>query len=476
MTSFSKVRALLAPDNDVDARLGKNTAQNQPDVEVLAIALKRIPCTQEAYGHMKLPEKDWVHLQFCVVATGPPGFSSAPYLSSKKKGEKDKDTQPLYVSSSKGTVFHPFEKGRTGKDRGRRVEVVDDVNLTAVLFPGVCLTKFLRDENDCFESGRLFVSRNAPVPEEIAENTFVFLQVGVTNAEQAAQGRLLKIKRIMPVEDLRVVGPLLTLMPASAEAHEAVMTTTTETYPSIVKTTIMPNFRVFRLELDTADYVTSDGEASALVSGGGSHWISSKVLELCVPGCTPARARKLLNIALAMDAVTILVRSSMKEEVLSERCPSEVVHLHIDTSRLLLCRSLWEFDMWPDGSSTCLLAAAVNDRVYWMDPTKTFTLPAGEESRLLFELQLAQRTQTESRTQQNAAFLSDGCAGDFYPLRIYTTTDETLDAAIASKVLGMTLQLRPSLRTQAGSMGGKRKRETLQADEFDEMDECENGT
>ena len=65
-----------------------------------------------------------MHLQFCVVATGPPGFSSAPYLSTKKKGEKDKDTQPLYASSSRGTVFYPFEKGapsRTGKDRGRRV-------------------------------------------------------------------------------------------------------------------------------------------------------------------------------------------------------------------------------------------------------------------------------------------------------------------------------------------------------------------
>ena len=50
------------------------------------------------------------------------------------------------------------------------------MKLSAVLFPGVCLTKFLRDENDCFEPGRLFVSRAAAVPEEIPENTFVFLR------------------------------------------------------------------------------------------------------------------------------------------------------------------------------------------------------------------------------------------------------------------------------------------------------------
>ena len=417
-----------------------------------------------------------MHLQFCVVATGPPGFSSAPYLSTKKKGEKGKDTQPLYASSSRGTVFYPFEKGRTvphGQGPRAPREVVDDVKLSAVLFPGVCLTKFLRDENDCFEPGRLFVSRGAPVPEEIAENTFVFLQVGVTNAEQAAQGRLLKIKRVMPVENARAVGPLLALMPASAEAHDAVMTRAKEQFPSIAKSTITPNFRVFRLPLEATDYVAADGDASVLVSNGCSHSIPPKVLALCVPGCTPARARKLLNIALAMDAATVLVRSSMKEEVLSERCPSEVLHIHIDANRLLLCRSFAEFDTWPDASSTCLLATAVDDRVYWMDPTKSITITEGEESRLLFELYLGKRTLSETRSEQDAAFLSDGCEGEFHPLRIFTTGAQELEAAIESKALAMSLQLRPSHRTQAVFAGGKRSREALEPDEFDEFDSDE---
>ena len=116
--TFNRVRTMLTPGNDIDTALGKNICVNQPDVEVLALVLKRVPCTQEGFELAKSPEKDWVHLQFCVFGTGPPGFSSAPYLSTKKKGEKDKDTQPLYESSTKGTVFYTFDKGRTGKDRG----------------------------------------------------------------------------------------------------------------------------------------------------------------------------------------------------------------------------------------------------------------------------------------------------------------------------------------------------------------------
>ena len=468
--SFNKVRGLLAPDNEMDAALGKNINSNQPDVEVLAMALKRVPCSREAFEEMKTADKDWVHLQFCVVAVGAPGFSSAPYLSTKKKGEKDKDTQPLYETSSKGTVFFPFEKGRTGKDRGRRVSEVEGTVLTAILEPGVCLTKFLRDENDAFEPGRFF----APAPgqeatAEIAENSFVFLQVGVTNAEQAAAGRLLKIKRIMPVADTRVVSPFLSQMPQSAAEHEAVMVGSNEQYPSIAKLTITPSYKIYALRPDPTSYVAQAGEGAILASdnGGWALHVSARTLTRCTLAANAGRARKLLNIALAMDAVTVLVRSSVHEEAVHGQPVSEAVHLHVDTNRMLLCRSIHEYDTWPGTDSTRLQLVHQEREgvVYWTDPSRTIMLPSDQESQLLFELSLALKHQAEERAGQQPGLLSDGCVGDFYPVRVHTAPVGSLDELIANKNLVMSLQLRPSLRNHGGA--GKRRREAVEADELD---------
>lgn len=472
--SFNKVRGLLAPDNEADAALGKNISSNQPDVEVLAVALKRVPCSREAFEKMKFPDKDWVHLQFCVVAVGAPGFSSAPYLSTKKKGEKDRDTQPLYETSGKGTVFYPFEKGRTGKDRGRRVAEVDGATLTAVLEPGVCLTKFLRDENDAFEPGRFFApAAGQEATAEIAENSFVFLQVGVTNAEQAAAGRLLKIKRVMPVADARVVAPFMSQMPASAAEHTAVMTGSSERYPSIAKVTTVPNYKLFAFRPDSSSYVSQDGEGAILASDsdGTAFHVSERTLTTCTLAANASRARKLLNIALAMDAVTVLVRSSAHEDVLMERPKSEAVHLCVDTNRMLLCRSIYEYDTWPGTESTRLQLVHREKEgvVYWTDPSRTIMLPSDQESQLLFELGLAQKHQAEERAGQQPGLLSDGCVGDFYPLRVHTAPVGSLEELIANKNLAMSLQLRPSLRNHGGA--GKRKREAVEADELDVEDD-----
>ena len=62
--TYTRVKSLLAPDGEVDATLGKNITPNQPDVEVLALALKRVPCTRDAFEKSKAPDKDWVCLQF----------------------------------------------------------------------------------------------------------------------------------------------------------------------------------------------------------------------------------------------------------------------------------------------------------------------------------------------------------------------------------------------------------------------------
>lgn len=480
MISFNRVRSMLAPENEAQESLGRNIVPNQPDVEVLAVSLKKIPCTREAYERSKAPDKDWVHLQFCVVGVGRPGFSSAPYTSSKKKGEKDKNTQPLYEINSEGsTVFYPFEKGRTGKDRGARVSVVDDINVTATLQPGVCLTKFLRDENDCFEPGKLFVGgHGSPLPDdkhEIEENSFVLLQIGVTNAEQAVQGRLVKIKRIMPVNSMAVIRPHLSKMPLSAEDQESVMTRSQEAYPAISKSVIVPNSRIFSLTPSTSAYVSEEEGGATLVNGNDIFYIPASVLEKCVQTTNVSRARKLATIAIAMGAVTVLVRTVNSENgVVMERPRNEVLCLDLNVNRLLQLHSIHEFDTWPTRDSSCLQMAKdeVNGAVAWTEPTKTIVLPGDEEHRVIFELQLRKKTQDEAREGAKAPrILSDGCAGDYFPLRIYTAP---LDDSVHDRkdfTLVMSLQLRPGLRSAGGA--GKRKREALEADEDDDEDDEE---
>ena len=480
MISFARVRTLLAPESDAPEGLGRNILPNQPDVEVLAISLKKIPCTRDAYEKTKAPDKDWVHLQFCVVGVGRPGFSSAPYTSTKKKGERDQNTLPLYESTGGSTVFYPFEKGKTGKDRGARVDMVDDVAVTATLDPGVCLTKFLRDENDCFEPGKLFVGRHATAlpseQQEIPENSFVLLQVGVTNADQAAQGRLIKIKRIMPVDNASLVTAYLPRMPKSADEHESAMNRSQEMFPALTKSVIIPSSRIFSFTPQTSAYVSDDEGGAALTNGNDTFHVPASVMHECVHASNVTRARKLLNIALAMGAATVVVRTVNNDaEVLMERPRNQVLHVHIDVNRLLGLNNIHEFDTWPGKECSCLemYVCETNNTVTWMDPTKTIMLP-GDDHRLVYELQLRKKTQDEARDgAKDPRTLSDGCSGDYFPLSIYTAPlDMQLEQARVNMTdrrpwtLVMSLQLRPGFRVAGGV--GKRKREALEADEEDE--------
>jgi hypothetical protein len=456
-----KLKALLAPEAAPAAKLGRNIAANQPDVEVLALALRRVPCTREAFDAAKPAEKDWVFVQFCVIGVGPPGFSSVPYSSTKKKGERDADAQPLYAASSKGTVFHTFAKGRTNKDRGRRVEEVDGAPVSAVLQPGVCVTMFLREE--AFEGGKTFVGAS----DMIAENAFVFLQVGVSNAEQAAQGRLLKIKRVMPATDIAVVSALLGGMPASAEEHDSVMTESNELYPALSKCTIVPSVRVHTVALTKTAYAAAEGDGATLVSDDQAFYVGPRVLAECLPACNPARARKLLSLALAMQAVTVLVRRS-REDVLSEKPTDEVVHMALDASRMLSLHAL------ADGAPS-MHTMWHGSEVWWSDYDKSIVMPGDQEFSVAWAMQTEPRVLPEARCDRPPGFLSDGCPGAFHRLRAYMFAGLSFEDFVRSEDragLAISLQLRPGMRGQGGGCG-KRKREMVVADEFDESDSSE---
>ena len=81
----------------------------------------------------------------------------------------------------------------------------------------------------------------------------------------------------------------------------------------------------------------------------------------------------------------------------------------------------------------------------------------------------------EARCDRPPGFLSDGCPGAFHRLRAYMFAGLSFEDFVRSEDragLAISLQLRPGMRGQGGGCG-KRKREMVVADEFDESDSSE---
>ena len=188
--SWSVAQGLLAPLREAPS-VGKNISERQPDVEVLAMLMNDAPTNSVAFDSLRRTN-EWLSVGFAVVAVGPPGFSSVPYTSGKK--DKDEATLPLYSTTEDGkTMFSTFEKVKNNKDRGKRMQEMECEEVvksaTAVLQPGLILSTFVRE--DTFGSvGAFFVADTQDTPDVLPAGSFVWLQLGVKNNEQAAKGQL----------------------------------------------------------------------------------------------------------------------------------------------------------------------------------------------------------------------------------------------------------------------------------------------
>ena len=173
------------------------------DVVVLAMPLKDVPLTKEAFSAAGASE--FIRAQFYIVRVGAVdgqdwGWSNAPYDCAKKTLRSD--LKPLYTVDDQGetkgeTRFLAFKKVSNNKNKGSRVdEPIDGVDTSFVIPRGTVLTFFVRE--DSYEAGKsIFV--NAGEQAHIAAYTPVILQLSGTNSEQAGKGNGLKLRRIMPL-------------------------------------------------------------------------------------------------------------------------------------------------------------------------------------------------------------------------------------------------------------------------------------
>lgn len=291
------------------SRIGGVICKNQPDVEVLALCLDDVPHTLADF-HVKRGTRDYIICKFLVVGVGTPGFAKVPYVSKKRKGEKEELGKALYEKENEGTVrMYAFEKGPTNKDKGGRVE---SESATGVLCPGVCLAFFLREE--MYEVGKIIATSN------IARNSQVCLQIASSNIDSASKGYLLKLKKMKHLQTQHNLESNFKSMPKTEIEYEKLINHTRETYPALrgsLDSNTDNKFFVVE-QLGVQAFADAEGD-DFVICGAKSHnhegfvdeiAISKEMVQACIGCSCDKKALLVLNMALAMNSISLLLKSS----------------------------------------------------------------------------------------------------------------------------------------------------------------------
>lgn len=460
----------------LSSTVGTNIASAQPDVEVLAVVLKRFPLSKEAFAETS-GSNDWVSLPVSIVSIGPPGFSRVPYNSNKKKGEKDAETvQKLYESrpdADFAVTFHSYMKGKTNKDRGNRVSefVPDDgtdksIACNATIEPGMCLSAFVREEH--YQKNTFFLNREALNEEGgssvqyLPKFSFVYLQIGSQNIEQAKKGSLVKIKKMKLVNDYTSIdASILKHFPDSpanydqinnkAKAQDAICNQVYKGYYSLFKLVPVPEAYVSYNE-EKQEFICVDVDCP-----GGKEVVVPRFTMLRACGTTDnSRAVRIATIAIAMGSMTLMVAHSESDGVVmgGQDSPKYMGTMAVIDPNILL--SLPELSQCPYDSMTYYttdnLDVARGSRTItwsWKDKLiKTEKCISGQRMVFSLSLQRVEAIVDSFNPDVNPPYLADGCEGDFHRLSVYFVSPNipwdkvlTFDKSIVDPII--TLQVRP---------------------------------
>lgn len=314
--------SLLYPLPTSTSRVGGVITKNQPDVEVLALCLQDVPRTAAEFN-IQRRNHEYIICKFLVVGVGTPGFAKVPYLSKKRKGEKEEDSKALYETSGDGAVrMYAFDKGPTNKDKGCRVE---SNSTTGAVCPGVCLTFFIREE--MFEVGKILADHN------ITRNSQVCLQLASSNIDSATKGYLLKLKKIKHMHTPFDLQCNFKNMPKNEVEYETLINHARETYPamrgSLDSNTDNKFFVVEKLgtqafaDFEGDDFVICNAKSHNQEGFADEIAVSREMVLSCI-GCQwneklgedekekmLKKALLVFNVALAMNSISVLIKSSV---------------------------------------------------------------------------------------------------------------------------------------------------------------------
>ena len=529
MTScMMSAQDLLAPPRALQAGVGMNIARRQPDVEIMCMLMSDLPLTSGAFDRQR-KSNDWVNISFSVVAVSTPGFSSVPYSSTKKPGEKDENTKALYTMADDGkTIFHTYEKAKNNKDRGSRVSHMkivlgsgetEDVESSCMLAPGVCLSTFLRE--DTYSSASNFFVPGDDEGEEkedvIKAGSFVYVQVGTKNVDQASKGQILKFKKIKPCTNASAaVAGYYRSMPTDYEACKLVCQEGAQKYPALAKQINQGNrnFLVgspcnpsaFMSYVDSErKFVLSDYELKQHAKVEVAFDEQTLLREHGFSD--PARFVRWINMAIASNAVGVVALGSKTMDGDLDSFVYKGGALHVDVTTMLGMHLVQELQMGTNTVLSCpttgIDASVKADDIFVWTLHGTFPSQdkAAGDMKVVFALDMNKRRllQPWNDADVDGLVVTDGCMDEFHALSVYSvrfgqTNEDTekssmddVAAFIASSrnaarqtepknvengfnlKLCMSVQYRPDTRSRGAA---KRKRPAMQGgDVRDDMDQ-----
>lgn len=503
--SFAEVQDSLRPPAPLHASsmLGRTFKHNQPDVEVVGILVRDVPTRMDAYSRLK-GKNDWCSLQLVILGTSGPGFSSVPYTSTKRKDEREVNPQPLYdvVPHSEPyaglTRLYTYEKGRSNKDKGRRVELMQGVDpgaeqvcASAVLPAGITVSAFLREDS---MNGDFFLDSEFNYTEEgiLPANTLVRAVVSAANVDQAQKGMLLKIKKIKPTglqdADLAMAFVANSSFPASETDCERLHSDIKTEFPAIARSVYGGNVKFFAPALSSRAFADPDEATGVVVLVDP---VSS--VEITVPApvalettgaCNLSRAAKIMSIAVSQKAMTVIARTNRVDDVIMDSKPCyTAIAASIDVGRLLGTTNIVDQQDFADSDQLKMMFIAADPgdspgsghpaRVIWFQPeNQMFVNRDGYDipKHVVYELELDSRSLEQPAMAETERFLADNVGGLFLPLRMYEKDINTDLASAVDELDGdvpklIALQIRPEKRGHA--TGRKRKRFVFVTDDLD---------
>lgn len=416
--------------------VGNKITSKQPDTEVLAMLLKDIPTTTAQFEEQR-GDRPFVSMSIMIVAVGNAGFSSVPYVANAKPGTIQ-HTKKLYEDIADGRVVcYPFQKGRTNKDKGDRVErFVDDatneqVDAGTPLHAGLYLTNFLREES-FGDNGKFFTNMDGS--EDLKAGSFLYVQIAASNVEQAQKGHFFKFKKCMPARyvDSMVHKVSLSQIPRSMQEFENSIATSKNTV-AISKQVYGSNAKIFSTVPARDSYAVMETDKNRFIIVEAAHDIAdievSQDMVLKAAGCTNmATAHKVLSLALSAGAVhTIVSYNKQGTLLLSHDCDAKALWLYIDFRKLLDLSKLCYHGLNPGFKlHDKFLTFVTDDCIVWMDQEQTFKKSQHETVYVCYCLSRHEQVWTKDdendddipNTQYTTGLITSNVAGPYYPLSI----------------------------------------------------------
>lgn len=411
-------------------------AQN-PNVEVLCLALQPTPLTRQKYEE-RLGDKKAIRCQWLVVRVGPPGFSSAPYKpGNNKAGNKSaqkEQTESLYTANEAGeTVFRAWTKTRNNMERG---PVCADESMHAVLPHGSVVTNYLYPEQ--YAEGDVLCGNHQTqhLPhalqvtggmDVIPKNTFVLIEIKAMNDTRAQEGQLLQIRKIVPLVDGFVTWNMLHGVPSNKEnakelqrklrdddAFKAIRKITENFTESgavyVHKTLTRSNFWSAQQDTTGSAENNSPGAVNMVVSSEQEEWqdmvASSDVMQAFfkTTKCTNmslSECIRVLDILTACGALHIVYRT-----MLSNSKPDDIMYIGINEQILTtvdILRDVLHSDKSPMFDNTIPIINGQEARV-WRDEYDACVLSTPGCTAFLWALRDVQYPSDSSDTVKQLVF------------------------------------------------------------------------